>query len=251
MSKIKSISEFLDTVLSVHKGWGKAQGEIWFRGIVREDMQLLPGVKWRGIEDKEDTIVSDFMVHGHSMLEIEPKNGWQWYSLMQHYGLPTRLLDWSKSPLTAVYFALDGNGDTDRVIWCMDPYELNKETANSNHLFVPGEFAHEEDGVNLTNYLPFSLRDDKSAKVPVAPLAIEPAYTNRRILAQKGCFTIHGSKNEPIDTYFRNGIGIKKLVLDKNFVESMRLELKVFGVDIDTIYQDLNSLSKRIISDYS
>lgn len=249
--KISTIPEFLQKVLDIHKKWGRAQGEVWFRGIARDDMELLPGTKWRNLdESKENTIVSEFMIHSHSLFESEPKNGWHWYSLMQHYGLPTRLLDWSKSPLAAVFFALDSKQDTDRVVWCMDPYELNKQTSNTDFIFVPGEYANEEAGVNLINYLPVVLRDKKSSGVPVVPLAIEPPYTNSRVLAQKGCFTIHGTKNEPIDSYFVKGKGITKLVLDKEFIKQMRLELKVFGVDVDSIYQDLNSLSKRIISNY-
>ena len=61
---------------------------------------------------------------------------WGWYSLMQHYGAPTRLLDWSDGALTALYFAVretrrddqvnaPGKSPPDACVWMLDPYRLN------------------------------------------------------------------------------------------------------------------------------
>ncbi len=47
---------------------------------------------------------------------------------MQHYGVPTRLLDWSENLFISVHFALVGAGGTDEppVIWCLDPIGWNR-----------------------------------------------------------------------------------------------------------------------------
>ena len=55
--------------------------------------------------------------------------GISWLTLMQHYGLPTRLLDWSESPLVALYFALSSDEDAkaDAAVWVLNPMKLNKK----------------------------------------------------------------------------------------------------------------------------
>jgi len=52
------------------------------------------------------------------------KDWLEWWALMQHYGAPTRLLDWTASPYVAAYFAVESDDETDGLIWVLNDWAL-------------------------------------------------------------------------------------------------------------------------------
>ncbi|WP_171393668.1 type I restriction-modification system subunit M [Vibrio mediterranei] len=84
-----------------------------YRGIKDEDFKLEPSIMRLGYTDEDELIKAEkrlfkaFKQQALPHLEYTPKNDWEWLALAQHHGLPTRLLDWSKNPLIALYFAIE------------------------------------------------------------------------------------------------------------------------------------------------
>jgi hypothetical protein len=200
---VDRVSDYVQRVIDISDTMQLPYGNLWFRGIARSDLQLKPGVEWRCISD-EDSLIEEFRVSLPAYSQKSCNDSWELYSLMQHHGLPTRLLDWTKSPLAALFFALDVDGRSSKEIgsprvWVMNPYELNKRTANKEAIFVPGgNYGSHPDIQLMQAYLPIALRLSNVPQ-PGLPIAIEPPFANSRILAQQGCFTVHGSQSVSIN----------------------------------------------------
>jgi len=248
--EFSDLSEYLEVVGSISTTFNCHHSDLWFRGVKDESLGLVPGVIWRGLnETKEESITAEFLTYFQNYTSKKTNNVFELYTLMQHYGLPTRLLDWSLSPLVSLYFALEQeNNDTTRVVWVMQPHEMNEKSANFKGVIAPNEF--KESMVN--NYLPKYLRNNNN-EVPSTPIAITLPLLNQRVTSQKGVFTLHGFSDSPIDKYFSDN-GLNKIIKLKLRNESDRVKIQnqlyATGIKEDDIYQDLNSLSKRILREF-
>ncbi|MFE6078267.1 FRG domain-containing protein [Paenibacillus sp. NPDC057886] len=236
--EIESLSELLSVTEKLGKDFKCNIDEIWYRGVSREKYKLIPG-HYRNIVDEqyEESIIQDFLTNYIMYSDIKSSNHLELYSLMQHYGLPTRLLDWSKSPLVACYFALSSlkleDQDDHRVIWAINPAELNRISI--------GEYRTIDLDINLHEIARYEERK--------GVIAINPSFSNRRVIAQKGHFTIHFDEHS-VEEYFENRSNdIVKIIISRDEIKAfnMRRHLYALGYKEDDIYQDLDSMAKRII----
>lgn len=233
----------------------KRDKDMWFRGVTNKSFSLIPGSVRYSLEgSREISAVLDFMAAYQNYHE-KVENSFELYSLMQHYGFPTRLLDWSTSMLVALYFALDGEADKDqdgntidRVVWGMTTGIINKLNF-LNRRIIPTAIGKASTAGE--KYLPSPLRkeDGDIFEFEVNPLAVRMPFTNKRVHAQKGCFTVHGSNSQGIEEIMlSNGLGneLVKFVFDEDSAKDIQKTLHKMEINEDDIYQDLNSLSQRI-----
>ncbi|WP_394713635.1 FRG domain-containing protein [uncultured Roseibium sp.] len=110
---------------------------LWFRGHARENYSLIPSIMREGksaeeIFDREERLLTRFRQRSLAYWpEGYPQNHWEHLFVMQHYGFPTRLLDWSENLFVAMHFALTGENiqaDSPPTLWCLDPIEWNRST---------------------------------------------------------------------------------------------------------------------------
>lgn len=248
----ETLQEYLEIVQKIPTDWNLNPSAIWCRGVNNSSFSLIPGCVWRGIDlELEESFVGEFLIHYRSYYDKSVKDPLELYALMQHYGLPTRLLDWTSSPLVALYFSLENESPTENAVWIMSPVDLNKIAIGIETNIVPKENIFH---CYTKPWLPATLRDGYTDEVPAHPFAFKHPLVNPRISAQKGCFTFHGSEHHGIEHYFEKSGNecLVKLILKekKNRIEMLH-QLYALGYREDDIYQDLNSLTRRILREQS
>ena len=167
--------------------------------------------------------------------------------LMQHHRASTRLLDWSESPLTALYFAVyeKKHSRSAGTVWCLDPVALNG-AAKLNFAFTPEIPAFGRDKV-LESYLPNAVTQNPSE---LNPVAIMGPRNTPRMAAQLGTFTVNHRLHTPIEQ-----IGDCKhcwrWIIPANSKRELLMELSHLGFSPLTLFPELDrvaDLSKELLS---
>jgi hypothetical protein len=251
------LEAFLRLVSKDRRRWGFAKDDVggpWYRGQQRKHWRLVPNVVRLGCfdQDSEDEIREEFAIRAPALSRFEnlPTADWDLYFLMQHYGAPTRLLDWTESPLIALYFAVrDNPGHYDSAVWMLDPYEMNKRVIRKKVVICPS--APGANPKDVRKLVPW-LRERWSKKqLPQLPVAIFPTHIARRIASQRSCFTIHGASESGFDGFLK-GVNpcLKKVTIPAFAVREIRQDLQNYGIDDTTIYPDLEGLGRALATSY-
>lgn len=138
--EVSSVPDLISALERDHKDY---KGALWFRGHGCNWWKLAPGYLRLKDAPSESTLLKRFKQSAAMLLDRDPKDSYDWLFLMQHYGLPTRLLDWSESPLVALYFAVEKHehyAGEDAALWCLRPSELNKKANiqdDHEEFFIP------------------------------------------------------------------------------------------------------------------
>ena len=239
---------------------------LWYRGCGKASYELKPSLyrhkQSQTIEDilvLEKDLISRFRQRSipfHSRVLTDP---WEWLFLMQHYGVPTRLLDWSESPLMALFFAVTSARHTlgmrgrpvfneDASIWLLDPEQWNKRAVDLSSF--AGSVLTTDDP-NASAYTPVG--DIRTMKA--FPIALYGAHNSQRIVAQRGVFVCFGKDTRPMEVvYNREHFPtdcLMKVVVRKSKLPQMYEALRRHGITDSVVFPDLDGLAREIKREYS
>jgi hypothetical protein len=256
--KPKSFTEFVKLVEDIQ---GSTTDPVWYRGSGRSDYHLLPSLyrhktmkKADQLSKLEAQLMTRFRQRSIPFHDRSLSDDWDALFFMQHYGAPTRLLDWTENPVIALYFAVmsapfDVNQSgkltfiSDAAIWILDPIAWNKKSL-SHQTYDGGVLTPGDDA--LKGYKP----SPSFSGMFNHPVALYGAHNSSRIVAQRGVFTIFGQNTEPMEVVFDKqsfpANCLIKVVLKKDAMLAFRTSILNHGVTESVVFPDLEGLAREI-----
>lgn len=237
--EITSISQLIERL---NEHIGAYQGPIWFRGQSNSAWKLEPRLMRINPVPSESNFLNRFKQNASMILPNRPNSEFEWLFLMQHYGIPTRLLDWSESPLVALYFALNELKDESAALWVLMPVELNK--LSRYRPVYEYEIPSFEDK-HLELYLPSTIAaETRSSLLPMAAIA---PRNSARMLSQQGVFTISHRDEASLESILdaKDINYIWRYIIPSSAIEPLNKELKLLGYSKFQLFPELESLSEN------
>jgi FRG domain len=259
--RITSLGDLIDKVTPTEPDpvTGRHRDSGVYRGAADASRPLLTSLDRLGGVDPphaktglEEHILRNFIRYSRPYFETPPVNEWELLVAAQHHGLPTRLLDWTYSPLVAAHFAtLDRQDGRDRAVWRLDWKKVHRafgfpELAlliqDLDDLFVKGG-----------HFSPWTLFNRNRGEKPFACM-IEPPSLDARIVAQAAVFTLCSDKSHPFDAFLEeHGLGdaLTRFVIPAGRTARIRDQLDLAGVDERRLFPDLDGVAAQMRRYYS
>jgi hypothetical protein len=206
-----------------------ACGHHVFRGVQNKAYSLIPSIgRTVNLRINEEQAFHEFKLRTVGKPGYRPTNDWEWLALAQHHSLPTRLLDWSSSPLVAAYFA---------TLPCVDGAGMPQQCAPHGAAIYVAHFCMHLDTTS-----------HKSPWKMEAPAFFFPPHVTPRITGQGGLFSIQPQPEIPFEQDFEDGEAsqIIKLEFDTNVAFETQRALFRLGIRHDMLFPDLDGIATSL-----
>lgn len=193
----------------------------YYRGLHDMAFQLLPGLARTKLflagkqsPDDENSAIAIFSAQCLNYTSFRPQNKLEYLALAQHYGLPTRLMDWTYNPLVALFFAVNSNRETDAVV-----YSISIEKMCNDAPTVDAELKKEDF------------------------IIYNPPHFSPRINAQSSVFSIQNKSHVPLDHDT-----LCRIRIPNGSIKDMYLSLFKIGINEKSLFHNLEGLCSWIRS---
>lgn len=189
----------------------------------------------------ETALLNEFQGQGATRMQNAPPydDNVAWLHLAQHYGLPTRLLDWTRNPLVALYFAVADAAEigSDGCIWALSASKLNLSATGERTL--PGA-----DHPLLVNGALDAFTHSLQAKLP-AVFALDAFQSDTRMQVQKSAFTMHKNNLDLRQLETPTPI-LRRFMVPKDRKFHIYSILDLLGISHGALFPDLSGLCTEL-----
>lgn len=233
---------------------GRYRSPFAFRGLSEAQYELIPTLKRLGGDyiALEKHLIRNFRKYALRHV-VERDSFWNWLTVAQHYGLPTRMLDWTFSPFIALHFALANveKFNRDGVVWAINYMAL--------HEMLPDELKEvlESEGsdvftVEMLSSTIASLREMETLSSAKFALFLEPPSMDDRIVNQAALFSVASDPQISLDTWLQHHPKTwKRIVIPAGLKWEFRDKLDQIGVHERVLFPGLEGLSRWLRRHYS
>lgn len=259
---ITSVADFVNKVQNLYKQ-KRLQRHLFFRGHSKETYQLLPSVfrppYTHNLHTEKDIILDIKQYAPEHNISYSVKELDKVLCEMQHNEIPTRLLDWTVSPLVALYFACESRHEDNGKIWVFNPWEYNKEVLKKSkyptsqihdiHVMARSLLGLEWTQKEIKSFIRREYGLTKSVDMTL-PWAFVAPFTNKRKVFQRGVFLIFGKNQLPFETYSIAQPYLSCYTIPKAYKKKIIQELNNLYINDYTVYPDYRGM-KNVFKKYS
>lgn len=232
---------------------------LWFRGVGNESRPLMPSLYRHpsngavDFADLETRLLRRFRERSipYQTSPWGVDDVWEMLFVMQHFGVPTRLLDWTENPYIGLFFALtsaevDHNTHVAKkaaAVWVLKPEAWNRYALAD--ITYSGEILS-VDSESLKSYAP----DPDWSNMRKLPVALYGLHNSPRIVAQRGVFTMFGTYTGSMHEAYANSAceegTLVKIIIPRTKIWDLRHNLFRIGFTDSVVYPDLPGLASEM-----
>jgi len=232
---------------------GKFHSNLIHRGMGNADWKMASSLERRGLVSREKDLIRNFQKYARDV-GVDSRKEWEWLTIGQHHGLPTRLLDWTYSPLVALHFATsDWQSSHDAVVWSLDyvrvldrlPKAVRKALKDDAAAFTTQML--DEANLHPTDLPP------KSGSDEAYMIVLEPPSLDERVVNQYAGLSAMSRPGVDIEDWLRSFKEpvAQKLVIPANLKAEVREKLDKSNINERVIYPGLDGLSTWLARYYA